>query len=75
MDELTPNNFIAKIKAMDVRERGKIPLKKLLDIICQVPDDADVTTTTTQIDELRGAIRHINEMATKNKTEIDSLKI
>jgi hypothetical protein len=71
-DELTPENFIGKIKAMGERERLKVPLKKLIEIICQV---VDAPAVSTQLDELRESIHHINRMATKNNTEISSLKI
>ena len=78
MDELNVGNYVAKIKAMSERERSKIQVKKLLDIICQVPDltNSDVPmVVSTQFDELRGSIRIINEMATRNITELQSLKI
>lgn len=78
MEELNVDNYVTKIKAMSERERSKIQIKRLLEIICQVPDlpNIDVpAVVSTQIDELRGSIRHINEMATRNSTELQSLKI
>ena len=62
---------------MNERQRGKIPLQKLIDIICQVPDQPNIVVpaVSIQLDELRGSINHINEMATRNSTEIQSLKI
>ena len=65
-DELTPMNFIEKIKAMDNRERAKIPAKKLIDLICQ-------STVDPVLDDLRTSIKMINQMASTNKTLIDSL--
>lgn len=70
-DELTPQNFIGKIKAMGERDRAKIPLKKLLDIICQVEEAPAVST---QLDELRESILHVTQMSAKNNTEISTLK-
>ena len=76
MDDLNCINFVSKIKAMSKRERSKIQLETLLEIICQVPDtDADVVPASIQFEELRGSIKFITEMATKNNTEIASLKM
>ena len=80
MDELNCENFVVKIKGMNKRERSKIQLDKLLEIICQLPDRADAESpptpaVSTQLDELRGAITKINEMTTNNTTEIANLRI
>ena len=77
MDDLSPTNYVYKIKSMDSRERAKIQVKRLIEIICQVPDDPNVddVNIATQFDQLRLQIQHINETSTKNATEIATLNI
>ena len=67
-EELTPANFVEKIRSMDKRERGKIPQNKLIELILQ-------TEKNLAIDELRASIKVINEMASTNKTLIESLNV
>ena len=76
-DDLNVSNYVTKIKAMSEAGRSRVELKKLLDIICQVPGlpNSDDPAVTKQLDELWGSIKHIDEMATKNTTEIQTLKI
>lgn len=71
-DYLTPANFVDRIKNMDNRERSKIHMKKLIDLIVSLsnPPPADPT-----IDELRASIKAINQMASTNTTLIDLLTI
>ena len=66
-DDLNVSNYITKIKAMSERQRSRIELKQLLDIICQVPElpNSDVPAVATKLDKLRGSIKHIIRMATK----------
>ena len=37
MEEITPLNYVEKIKAMGKRERQRLTVEKLIDIILQVP--------------------------------------
>lgn len=72
MDDLTPTNFISKIKAMDPRERGKLQIKKLIDLICQVDDEGP--SLAAQIEELRNSVEHVNQTSSVNRSEIIALK-
>ena len=69
-NDLTPANFVMKIKSMGDRERSKISSKKLIELICQVPDP----TESIELAELRASIEHVTRMASVNQTEILSLK-
>ena len=69
-DELTPSNFIEKIKMMEKPDRNKLTAKKLIELICQT---TIITTADSTIEELRVSIHQINQMASTNKTLIDSL--
>ena len=66
-DELTVDNFVAKIKAMDNRERGKVKLTKLLELICAIPDEKDIGA---QLAEIKGSIGKINTATVLQNNEI-----
>ena len=70
-NDLTPANFVMKIKSMGDRERSKISSKKLIELICQIPDPS---TESTELAELRASIEYVTRMASVNQTEILSLK-
>ena len=69
-DDLTPVNFIDKIKAMESRERNKLSAKKLIELICQTNIS---TSVHPEVAELRVSIEHINQIPSTNKTIIESL--
>ena len=73
MDELTPFNFIAKIKAMEPVDRAKLRIKRLIDLICESPD-LEKGEHAADIDELRAAVRQINQTVSINKNEIIALQ-
>lgn len=72
-EELTPANFIERIKNMDNRARGKLQAKQLIDLILQtnvhVAGETDV-----QLQELRASIDFVTKMAATNQGEIITLK-
>ena len=74
---LTPLNFIQRIKEMDKAERNKLKLKELIDIILQAPDDSGSTLQQLQTDmALLGAnVRTIGNLAARNQEEINALKV
>ena len=75
-NELTPENFITKIKMMAKRDRSKITAEKLIELICQMSDPPTVDEAiSNQLAELRTSIQHINQKSSVNQTEIASLKI
>ena len=75
-NELTPENFVAKIKLMAKRDRQKIPAEKLIELICQMSDPPNVDVSMpNQLEEMHTSFKHIQEMATINQTEIATLKI
>ena len=79
--QLTPENFVEKIKQMGKRERSKITAEKLIDLICQMADppvfdpSIDDEPISIQLSELRTSMQHFTKMATVNQTEITALKI
>ena len=70
-DDLTPTNYVEKIKAMGDRERSKITLKKLIELIIQVPEPVPVSS---QLVELKATMEHLTQMVSRNQTEILTLK-
>ena len=77
-NDLTPNNFIEKIKLMAERDRNKITAKKLIELICQVPDPpigGNQSTISNQMEELQNSFAHISQMVATNKTELATMRI
>lgn len=73
-DELTVDNFVNKIKHMDNRERGKLNLKKLVELICALPEDfCDLATLATGLSELKAVVEKNSKSAAINNTEIVAL--
>ena len=78
-DDLTVENFIAKIKAMTKRQRTSIPAEKLIDLILEFDDAANnvdprFKTLEALVQQLQGSVQHITTLATGNQTEIAKLK-
>ena len=59
---------------MGVRDRAKISAAKLIELICNVEPNAEETTISAQLEEIRASVAFINQMASINKTEISTLK-
>lgn len=70
-EDLTVENFVGRIKNMSEPERRKLTTKKLIELICQIPDPVPVATELT---ELRAAVAHVTKIASVNQAEIRSLK-
>ena len=68
--ELTPINFIEKIKAMAKRDRSKISAEKLIELICMVPEPQPVDDTS-----IANQIAEIRNLAASNKSVISTMKI
>ena len=78
-DELTPTNFIQRIKDMDKSERNKLKLKEVLDLIVQAPlftvdENAAMKNMQTEISTLTANFKVFSALATKNQEEIVLLK-
>ena len=78
-DELTPTNFIHRIKEMDKSERNRLKLKDLLDLIVQAPlftidENAAMKIMQTEISTLTANFKVFSALATKNQEEIVVLK-
>ena len=71
-DDLTVENFVSKIKAMEKSDRNRITAKKLIELIVSLPEPHQPCVETS-LTELRTSIQVINEMASKNATLITSL--
>ena len=70
---MTVANFVAKIKAMDNRERQKLQVKRLIELICAVPDN-DNLSVAAQLAEMRTSIEKINKSSAITNNEIVALK-
>ena len=69
--DLTVENFVERIKKMGDRDREKLTAKKLIELICQIPDPVPAASELT---ELRAAIEHLTKIASVNQTDILALK-
>ena len=78
MADLTMNNFVSKIKEMNERERKRISLSELINIILQLPCDFESGTNVESFHEkfaeLNAAIDFVKTQAINNTTEILILK-
>ena len=71
--ELTCGDFVSAIKCMSSRERNKIRLEDLINLIIQLPGDfrKDVSPNTdAKIEELTSAINFVRAQATSNTVNI-----
>ena len=78
IEDLTPNNFIERIKLMDKAERGKISAKKLIELIVQCPDkpDDDMRIEYMQllIQGMKNSLDHVIDTSNRNKDDIADLQ-
>ena len=72
-EELTPTNFIERIKNMDNRARGKLQLKTLIDLILQT-NIRVAEEPSAQLDSIRASLDFVTKMAVTNQGEIALLK-
>ena len=73
--ELTPTNFIQRIKSMNETDRKKVRLQQLMSLILQVPDDISTESPNNSViaeklSELSASIDYIKSMSTNNAAEI-----
>ena len=72
--DLTPVNFISKIKAMDRAERLKLKVKDLIDLIVLYDDNVAITNLETSFQSLSARFDAFNTMCHTNAREIGELK-
>ena len=74
-DELTPTNYIQRIKAMNGADRRAITAKKLIELIVATPaPDEKQVQIDTQLAQLQNSLNLISTIATANKEEITTLR-
>ena len=76
-DELNAENFIQRIRQMEKRERAKIPVTKLIELILTLPDEANenrMRTLELTLGQMQQTLKFVSDMATENKDEIAGLK-
>ena len=76
-DSLTPENFISLIKKMMERERKKIRLEKLLELILNTPERSISPLNIDheqKINMLMASMELINSQTSSNTAEIQNLK-
>ena len=74
MQTLTVDNFVKKIKDMPPRDRNKLELNGLIDLIVQLPEAPIQNDITTKLTEMQQAIANIQRIALDNSQEIIHLK-
>ena len=74
-EDLTPANYIMKIKGMNNADRRGITAKKLIELIVATPspDDRQINIDT-QLAQLQTTMNLISNIATANQEEITTLK-
>ena len=77
-DDLTPFNFVARIKEMDKAERGRIATKKFIELIVQLPDsdretDLKMSNLELVVQGFKGTLDHVLATANRNKEDIAAL--
>ena len=74
-EDLTPANYILKIKSMSGAERRGITAKKLIELIVATPSpDERQINIDTQLAQLQNTMNLISNIATANQAEITTLK-
>ena len=74
-EELTPANFVQKIKAMSNADRRNITSKKLIELILASPDpDERERNIDFQLEQLQDSLKLISTIATTNKEELTQLR-
>ena len=74
--EITPEDFIKRIKEMTPAERKRITLKRLIEVILEVPEPAERTMVVDiQIEQLRTMMKNVTDIANQNREEIAALRV
>ena len=74
-DELTPLNYVQKIKAMLPADRWAITAKKLIELILETNDpDERQRNVDLQLANIQTSMSLISDLAKSNKQEINALK-
>ena len=74
-EELTPANFVQKIKSMTAADRRGITAKKLIELILASPNpDERERNIDTQLEQLQASMKLISTIATTNKEEMTQLR-
>ena len=75
-ENLTVDNFVQEIKAMNERERARLRADKLIQLIIQLPDATTpfVAALSTKVDGLVNLINLLDTRCNNNTAEIIALK-
>ena len=74
--EITPEDFIKRIKEMTPAERKRITLKRLIEVTLEVPEPAERTMVVDiQIEQLRTMMKNVTDIANQNREEIAALRV
>ena len=79
LDDLTPVNFIARIKSMDEADRVKITKKRLMELIMQFPEPENENQLKVEnlhllIQSMKNSLDHVTEISNRNKEYVAELK-
>ena len=73
-DQLTPTNFVQKIKDMDNRDRSKLKADTLIKLIIQLDETAANNQVLKQINELSSIINKVQQNTLENAKELKDLR-
>ena len=73
-DQLTPTNFVQKIKDMDNRDRSKLKADTLIKLIIQLEEPAANNQISKQMNELSSIIHKVQQNTLENAKELKDLR-
>ena len=73
--EITPENYIQRIKEMTPADRKRLTLKRLIEVILEAPEpDERNRAVDVQLEQLRTMMKNVTDIANQNRGEIATLR-
>ena len=73
--EITPENYIQRIKEMTPADRKRLTLKRLIEVILEAPEpDERNRAVDVQLEQLRTMMKSVSDIANQNRGEIATLR-
>ena len=73
--EITPANYIQRIKEMTPADRKRLTLKRLIEVILEAPvPDERTRVVDVQLEQLRTMVKTVTDIANQNREEIATLR-
>ena len=73
--EITPQNYIQRIKEMTPADRKRLTLKRLIEVILEAPiPDERTRVVDVQLEQLQSMMKNVTDLANQNREEIATLR-